>query len=270
MNSSIYRFTLDLHSTQSQISLPVTKGDTARVFLIRLSDGGFPFTIGEGCLAMISIKRPTGTHLEAYCSIESGTTIKYDFEQNSNTAVVPGIHDCSVTITDIEGREIASPRFTMVVSDRVVNIDDMNITDEEENAIRAILNAESARQEAEIGRVNAEAERVNNEENRQETFENILAKAYELGITTRIVEVTLLASKWEGEGDIYSQQINIEGVTSNTKVDLLPDADLIAIFYDKDITFVTENEDGIVTVYAIGDKPTKDYTMQAMLKEVTT
>ena len=31
---------------------------------------------------------------------------------------------------------------------------------------------------------------------------------------------------------------------------------------------MTENEDGVVTVYAIGDKPTQDYTMQAQITEV--
>ena len=42
----------------------------------------------------------------------------------------------------------------------------------------------------------------------------------------------------------------------------------LAIFYNKDLTFVTENEDGVVTVYAIGQKPTNDYTIQATITEV--
>lgn len=271
MNSSIYRFTLDLHSTQSQISLPVTKGDTARVFLISLSDGGLPYTIADGCLAAMSIRRPTETTLEAFCVIENNTTIKYDFSQDEitvNTAVVAGVHDCDVTLYDSEGREIASPRFTMVVSDRVANKDDLEISDEDQNIIQAMIGAEASRKTAEEGRVNAEAERKANEKTRNEKVDEALAKIYDIGVVTKIAEVTLFASKWEGDDAPFSQVVNIEGVTVRTKVDLLPDVELLTIFHDKDIAFVTENEDGIVTVYAIGDKPTRDYTMQAALKEV--
>lgn len=144
MNSSKFRFVLDLHSTQSQISIPVTKGDTARVWYISLSDGGQPYIIEDGCLAKIEIKRPTGTSLEAFCPIEKNTTIKYDFAQNEitkNTAVVDGVHDCSVTIYDAEGKKIGSPRFSMVVSDRVVNRDDIELTDEDKTIIDAMLAA---------------------------------------------------------------------------------------------------------------------------------
>ena len=66
MISSNYRFMLDLHSTQSQISLPVTLGDTARVWYISLADGGVPYIIEDGVLAKIEIKRPTGTFIEAF------------------------------------------------------------------------------------------------------------------------------------------------------------------------------------------------------------
>jgi hypothetical protein len=52
-------------------------------------------------------------------------------------------------------------------------------------------------------------------------------------------------------------------------VDLLPSAEQLAIFHNKDVAFVTENEDGVVTVYAIGDKPTQNYTMQVQITEVT-
>ena len=53
-----------------------------------------------------------------------------------------------------------------------------------------------------------------------------------------------------------------------SKVDLLPSVEQLAIFHNKDVAFVTENEDGVVTVYAIGDKPTSDYTMQVSITEV--
>lgn len=84
----------------------------------------------------------------------------------------------------------------------------------------------------------------------------------------RIANVSLLASAWEGEGSLYSQIVYINGVTPYSKIDLLPSVEQLAVFHDKDVAFVTENEDGIVTVYAIGVKPTQNYTMQAQITEV--
>ena len=184
MNSSNFRFVLDLHSTQSQVSLPVTLGDTARVFNISFSDGGLPYTIADGCVAMMSIKRPTGTYLEAFCAIEKNTTVKYDFSQDDvtkNTAAVAGVHDCSVTIYDAEGNSIASARFSMIVSDRVVSRDDINISDEDKTVIDAMIATEASRQDAEIGRVNAEAERQSNEAERQRVLEQFEAAIKQAG-----------------------------------------------------------------------------------------
>lgn len=79
---------------------------------------------------------------------------------------------------------------------------------------------------------------------------------------------TLLADKWEGEASPFSQIVEIEGVTENSQVDLTPSVEQLNIFYDKDLTFVTENIDGVVTVYAIGQKPSNDYTIQVTITEV--
>ena len=84
----------------------------------------------------------------------------------------------------------------------------------------------------------------------------------------RIKWVELPASAWKGSGNLYSQVVEIEGVTENSQVDLTPSVEQLAIFYEKDLTFVTENEDGVVTVYAIGQKPTNDYTIQVTITEV--
>jgi hypothetical protein len=158
MNPIKHRFTLDMHSAQSQISIPALLGDTGRELHITLTDGGNPYTITDGCLAKISIKRPTETYLEEFCAIEGGTTVVYPF--STNTCVVEGIHNCDVTLYDAEGDEIASPRFTMVVSERAINSDDINLSDEDRTAISAMIAAEASRQEAETGRINNEATRV--------------------------------------------------------------------------------------------------------------
>lgn len=84
----------------------------------------------------------------------------------------------------------------------------------------------------------------------------------------KIGEVTLLASAWKGSNNLYRQVVEIEGVTENSQVDLTPNVQQLAIFYEKDLSFVTENDGGIVTVYVIGQKPDNDYTMQVTITEV--
>lgn len=86
----------------------------------------------------------------------------------------------------------------------------------------------------------------------------------------RIADVVILASAWAGTASPYSQVVTIAGTTKNSQVNLNPSVEQMAIFYEKDLTFVTENEDGVITVYAIGQKPTNDYTIQATIREVIT
>lgn len=95
------------------------------------------------------------------------------------------------------------------------------------------------------------------------------------GITYRVVPpvmqttVTLLASAWVADEKRYSQVVKIAGVTARSRVDLKPSVEQLEIFYDKDLTFSTVNDGGVVTVYVVGQKPTNDYTIQADIVEVT-
>jgi hypothetical protein len=88
------------------------------------------------------------------------------------------------------------------------------------------------------------------------------------GAPSRLSEATILADKWIGTASPYSQVVTIAGVTPNSQVDLTPSVEQLSIFYNKDLAFVTENVGGTVTVYAIGQKPVNDYTIQATITEV--
>ena len=100
----------------------------------------------------------------------------------------------------------------------------------------------------------------------------IVEKAAELsqnsGSIARIGYATLLADAWKGEEGLYAQIVSIDGTTPNTQVDLTPSVEQLAVFYNKDLAFVTENANGVVTVYAIGQKPQNDYTIQVTMTEV--
>jgi hypothetical protein len=82
-------------------------------------------------------------------------------------------------------------------------------------------------------------------------------------------QVTLLASAWQGSNGVYSQVVELEGVTAHTKVDLQFTLEQIEAFKAKHLTFSTANSGGVVTVEAIGHKPTSDYTFQITMTEVS-
>lgn len=88
------------------------------------------------------------------------------------------------------------------------------------------------------------------------------------GTSVKLTEIALLADSWKGGESPYSQVVEVEGVSVNSMVDLQPSVDQLEIFHDMDIAFTTENDGGVVTVYAIGDKPTNDHTIQATITEV--
>lgn len=88
------------------------------------------------------------------------------------------------------------------------------------------------------------------------------------GAAVKITEINLLASAWKGAESPYSQVVEVEGVSVNSMVNLHPSVEQLEIFHDKDLAFSTENDDGVVTVYAIGDKPMNDYTIQTSIMEV--
>lgn len=176
MNSSYYRFILDMHSVQSQISIPASLYDTARTLYITFTDGGKPYHIDTGCLAKLSITRPSGTKIHEFCAIDGNTSAVYDFSQNPNTCVEEGIHECELTLYGLDGAQITSPRFSMVVSERVVNIDgNHELTDEYKGIIDGMVQNEQARRDAEFIRVENETVRCTNELERESSELNRVA-----------------------------------------------------------------------------------------------
>lgn len=161
MSPSKYIFTLDLRTVQSQMSLPVTQGDTNRTLVISFSDGGKPFVLGSGATAMISLVRPTGTSVQEFCLIEDdGARVVYNFSEH--TCAVSGLHKCQIVLYNSEGKQIASPKFAINASPKLIDGDDLIIPDEDITAIDAIYIAEAQRQSAESERKEAEALRKSN------------------------------------------------------------------------------------------------------------
>ena len=102
-----------------------------------------------------------------------------------------------------------------------------------------------------------------------EIVTQVLAKALPRAIT-----VELAADKWEEvtcatdpKLGYYAQVVEIEGITKYSRLDLHPNADMLAEFQNLNLAFVTENKDGVITVYSVGNVPQKIYTIQATIVE---
>lgn len=80
--------------------------------------------------------------------------------------------------------------------------------------------------------------------------------------------VSLAADFWTGTESPYSQVVTLDGATPNSKVDLNPTGEQLNSLATNRTILNTANDNGTVTVYAVGNKPTEDYTMQVTITEV--
>lgn len=160
MNYSVYRFTLDIHKTKSQVSIPVLLGDTNVKFYISLNDGGTPYKITEGCTVMFAGRKPSGAFFYHKCEIEENRII-YTF--NKNTTNELGLINCDLRIFGQSEGSLTVPRFFIMVEEKVLS--DEEIEEYIENnpdlsGLKDIYTSEIDRINAELGREAAEAARV--------------------------------------------------------------------------------------------------------------
>lgn len=155
MKDSFYRFSLDIHSTQSQVSIPVMQGDTARGFLATLTEGGKPYHLSDYCRAAFVGTKADGNQLFNDCIILNNSIIRYDFTEQTTTSV--GMVDAYIKVYGANNKLLTSPRLTLVVyEDPVGNIapsaTELNIIE------RIALN--DADQDEAIAEINEELDRL--------------------------------------------------------------------------------------------------------------
>ena len=113
----------------------------------------------------------------------------------------------------------------------------------------------------------AVAKIMDNPDDALNSINELVAWVREYG-APKMTTITLLSDSWVGNTSPYSQAVTVNGVTENSKIDLQPTAELITVLQDAEISLTAENNEGSVTIWAIGDKPTEDYTIQALITEV--
>lgn len=84
----------------------------------------------------------------------------------------------------------------------------------------------------------------------------------------QVTTIELFSSAWIGTESPYSQEVAVNGAHEYSKIDLQPSALQVVDLQNQGVALMAENEDGVITVYAIGGIPNADYTMQALITEV--
>ena len=90
-------------------------------------------------------------------------------------------------------------------------------------------------------------------------------------ILPKPMSVTIYADKWVQATDKrWYQIVAVDNgkITPCSKVDLQPSAEQLDIFHEKELAFVAENDDGILSVYCVGQVPKNNYTLQITVEEV--
>lgn len=104
------------------------------------------------------------------------------------------------------------------------------------------------------------------------TFAELEYMSVDSFILPKTASVYLDATKWEkASDDRYYQVVKVQNatVTPNSKIDLTPSNEQLDVFHEKDLAFVVENEDCVVSVFCVGQVPTNSYEIKCTLTEVT-
>lgn len=87
--------------------------------------------------------------------------------------------------------------------------------------------------------------------------------------SAKLTEVTVRAADWKNAVSPFSQVVEVNGVSTNSRVDLYFKEDQIEAMAKKNLALVAVNDSGVITVFAYGSKPTEDITLDAVVLEVT-
>lgn len=89
-------------------------------------------------------------------------------------------------------------------------------------------------------------------------------------LASSIVKTLQLSETWSGTGP-YTQTVTLSGYTptANTKIDLQPDMNVIQQLINDEVGgLYIENNNGVLTAYSIGNKPSVALSIQITVSEV--
>lgn len=88
------------------------------------------------------------------------------------------------------------------------------------------------------------------------------------GTSARISEIFLPVDAWKGGESPYSQVVEMNAISIRSQINIQLSVEQTQKICSAGFALTTENNEGTVTVYAIGNKPSENYTVQATVTEV--
>lgn len=136
-----YRFSLDTHEINSQITLTCKKGETGRCLFITITEEGKVYNIGADCHAVFTATKPDGKVIFNDCEI-SGNVICYKMTPQTATAV--GLMDCEIRLYGPDNLLIISPYFNIHVYPPVYDDGDIVESTNEVSTLTALISEADA------------------------------------------------------------------------------------------------------------------------------
>jgi len=135
MIDSCVRLSLDLRETGMAPAVEAKRGDTGRVLLISLADGGVPYPITDDCRGVFTARKEDGTVLYDPCTIKDNV-ISYVFTEH--TCAAAGTMDAEIRLYGSGGKLLTSAAFVLEVRDTVW-AEGAAASEEQMNALDALI-----------------------------------------------------------------------------------------------------------------------------------
>ncbi len=88
------------------------------------------------------------------------------------------------------------------------------------------------------------------------------------GTVTKVTDIVMKVDSWHGGAGMWSQIVEVAEASPFSKIDLQPNTEQLLALQKSQTAMSAENADGIITVYAFGEKPREDMTLQATVTEI--
>lgn len=264
MNYTRY-INLDINATSAVTVVSVKQSDAfARFINVTLMKDGVKYTPESGVWAMFRCEKPDGhgvltdsrskdPELDRYLvSIGNDSTITIELIDQVTTAV--GRCKCDVCL--MQGNQVLSTTPFVIDVKPVPNVASLVISTDD---FRTLANSLAEVEELKSILMD-------------DDFLDLVQDIKDIGDVTKLqskVATLTLPATWSGNGP-FTQAITVSGytVTANTLVNLMCDSAAINTMVTSGTSNIfVSNNNGTLTAYAIGAKPTASITVQAVLSE---
>ena len=89
-----------------------------------------------------------------------------------------------------------------------------------------------------------------------------------VGSSGKITTISLPAANWKNAVSPFFQSVEVSGISESSLIEIQASKEQIEMLCENGSAIHIENENGVATAYAIGNKPAEDLVLQITLNEV--